>query len=60
MKLSAYHKSQGDTVEFVEENGHYDKVYLSKTFNLPAVKKIPSAPPPFFADEIQRGDRICD
>lgn len=39
MKLSAYHHSQGDTVKFIQEGGHYDKAYLSKTFNLPAIKK---------------------
>ena len=55
MKLSAYHRSQGDTVEFIQAGGHYDKAYLSKTFNLPAIKKIPQAPPLFVADEVQKG-----
>ncbi len=55
MKLSAYHRSQGDTVEFIQEGEHYDKAYLSKTFNLPAIKKIPQAPPLFAADEVQKG-----
>lgn len=33
MKLSAYHKSKGDTVEFVTNCfEHYDKVYVSKVF----------------------------
>lgn len=55
MKLSAYHKGLGDTVEFITEGGHYDKAYVSKVFNLPAVKKIPIRPPPFYADEIAKG-----
>lgn len=45
MKLSAYHKSLGDTVEFIQEGEHYDKAYLSKVFNLPTVRKIPTSPP---------------
>lgn len=32
MKLSAYHKQQGDTVEWVEPFGEYDRVYKSKIF----------------------------
>lgn len=55
MKLSAYHKSLGDEVSFIQEGGHYDKVYLSKVFNLPLVKKIPQNPPLFYADEIDKG-----
>lgn len=55
MKLSAYHKSLGDEVAFIEEGGHYDKAYLSKIFNLPLLKRIPQAPPPFYADEIEKG-----
>lgn len=45
MKISAYHKSLGDKVSFIEPEGHYDRVYLSKVFNLPGIKKIPQAPP---------------
>ena len=35
MKLSAWHKAQGDTVEWYEPmfSGHMDKVYLSKVFS---------------------------
>lgn len=35
MKLSAWHKSQGDTVEWYEPllSGHLDKVYMSKVFS---------------------------
>ncbi len=33
MKISAYHKSIGDTVEWWMPLGHYDKVYSSKVFD---------------------------
>ena len=35
MKLSAWHKSQGDTVEWYEPlfSGHMDRVYMSKVFS---------------------------
>lgn len=35
MKLSAWHKKQGDTVEWYESmfSGHFDKVYVSKVFS---------------------------
>lgn len=34
MKLSAYHKAQGDSVEFANAMfGDYDRVYMSKVFN---------------------------
>lgn len=32
MKISAWHKAQGDEVEFVFPLAHYDKVYVSKVF----------------------------
>lgn len=32
MKISAYHKKQGDEVEFVFPLKHYDKIYVSKVF----------------------------
>jgi len=32
MKLSAYHKAQGDTVEWWTPAGHYDLVYKSRVF----------------------------
>ncbi|GHU79968.1 radical SAM protein [Clostridia bacterium] len=43
MKLSAYHKAQGDTVKLVT-NGieRFDIAYCSKTFHLPEVRKIPT------------------
>lgn len=40
MKLSAYHKSKGDTVELARPFTHYDRVYISKTFNL-NLKTVP-------------------
>ena len=33
MKLSAWHKAQGDTVELWSESGSYDRAYLSKVFD---------------------------
>lgn len=33
MKISAYHKSLGDTVEWWMPNGEYDRVYSSKVFS---------------------------
>ncbi len=33
MKLSAWHKAQGDTVEWWSESGAYDRAYLSKVFD---------------------------
>lgn len=35
MKISAFHKKQGDTVEWVNYFEKYDKVYLSKVFTFP-------------------------
>ena len=32
MKISAYHKAQGDNVEFLNFLEHYDVVYVSKVF----------------------------
>lgn len=33
MKLSAYHKQQGDEVEFATPFCHYNRIYMSKVFN---------------------------
>lgn len=35
MKIAAYHKQQGDSVEWYEPllSGHMDKVYISKVFS---------------------------
>ena len=54
MKLSAWHKSQGDTVEWYEPfNGlinPFDKVYLSKVFSF-----TPDYEMPIYADIVVRG-----
>lgn len=51
MKLSAYHKQQGDNVEWYTMFGHYDIVYMSKifTFTPDYQYSIPNA------DRIDRG-----
>ena len=33
MKLAAHHKAQGDTVEWYQQDCHYDLVYQSKVFD---------------------------
>lgn len=52
MKLSAWHKSKGDIVEWYEPmfSGHFDKVYLSKVFSF-----TPDFEYPIDADEVERG-----
>lgn len=51
MKLSAWHKAQGDTVEWYDVfGGHFDKVYLSKVFSF-----TPDYEWPIDADEVVRG-----
>lgn len=52
MKLSAWHKAQGDTVEWWDGFAHYDRVYMSRVFD-----DIYSAdePEPCNADEIIKG-----
>ena len=52
MKISAWHKSQGDTVEWYEPmfSGHFDKVYLSKVFSF-----TPDYDYPIDADEVEMG-----
>lgn len=55
MKISAYHKFLGDTVEFVTNFFEkYDKVYISKVFNLdlPTINQINYIPQ---ADEVVYG-----
>lgn len=52
MKLSAYHKARGDTVDLVNHFEHYDKVYASKVFSFtPDIEESGIV----YADEIQRG-----
>ena len=50
MKLSAYHKAQGDTVGWADMFGHYDKVYMSKVFTW-----TDDDPFCYDADKIERG-----
>lgn len=50
MKISAYHKTLGDSVEFVQSGHNYDQVYISKIFS---ESKEPNIP--FTADIIHRG-----
>ena len=52
MKLSAWHKSQGDTVELWWGMGKYDRVYMSKVFDSAYTSDVPE---PFNAKEIIRG-----
>lgn len=50
MKLSAWHKSQGDHVEFADMFGSYDRLYMSKVFTFSADDLMV-----YKADEIQKG-----
>lgn len=52
MKISAWHKSRGDTVEWWWGFGHYDRVYMSKVFDATYTTDIPE---PLNADEIIKG-----
>lgn len=52
MKLSAWHKSQGDTVEWWWGWGRYDRVYMSKVFD---ETYSPDVPEPLNAKEIVKG-----
>lgn len=52
MKISAYHKAQGDTVEWWWGFGQYDRVYMSKVFD---ETYTPDMPEPLNADEIIKG-----
>lgn len=52
MKLSAWHKEQGDEVEWWWGWGHYDRVYMAKVFDETYTKDIPE---PLNADEIIKG-----
>lgn len=52
MKLSAWHKSRGDTVDWWWGFDHYDRVYLSKVFD---ETYTPDIPEPVNADEIVKG-----
>lgn len=52
MKISAWHKSQGDEVEWWWGWGHYDRVYMSKIFDETYSRDVPE---PINADEIIKG-----
>lgn len=52
MKLSAYHKSLGDSVEFINYFEHYDLVYASKVFSFTEDIEDNAI---VNADEIQKG-----
>lgn len=52
MKISAYHKSMGDTVEWWWGFGHYDRVYMSKVFDDTYTADMPE---PLNAAEIIKG-----
>lgn len=52
MKISAWHKAQGDTVEWWWGWTHYDRVYMSKVFD---ETYTPDIPEPVNADEIIKG-----
>lgn len=52
MKISAYHKAKGDTVEWWFGFDHYDRVYMSKVFD---DTYTPDIPEPLNADEIVKG-----
>lgn len=52
MKISAWHKAQGDDVEWWWGFSEYDKVYMSKVFD---ETYTPDIPEPFNAREIVKG-----
>lgn len=52
MKISAYHKAQGDDVEWWFGFGEYDRVYMSKVFD---ETYSPDIPEPLNAKEIIKG-----
>lgn len=52
MKLSAYHKAKGDSVEFVTGFNHYNRIYISKVFDETYSQYSDGF---MFADEIVRG-----
>lgn len=52
MRISSYHKSIGDDVEWWREDGHYDLVYKTKVFS---DSYTPDIPDPVNADAVYRG-----
>jgi hypothetical protein len=56
MKLAAHHAAQGDSVKLIDDfSERFDVVYCSKTFNLPAIRKIPQIPCMPNADIVHTG-----
>ena len=56
MKLSAFYKAAGHNVKLIDDfTERFDIAYCSKTFNLPAIKKIPRLVSLPLADEIHLG-----
>ena len=57
MKLSAWHKTQGDNVDWYDPmfSGHLDRVYMSKVFSF-----TPDFEYPVNADEVVGGHRVCN
>lgn len=52
MKISAWHKTKGDTVEWWWGFGHYDRIYMSKIFD---DTYTPDIPEPLNATEVIKG-----
>lgn len=52
MKISAWHKTKGDTVEWWWGFGHYDRIYMSKIFE---DTYTPDIPEPLNATEVIKG-----
>lgn len=52
MKLSSWHKEQGDTVEWHSWDGWFDKVYMAKVFSEAYTEDVPE---PFNATQVIRG-----
>jgi len=50
MKIAAWHRAQGDVVEWAEPSRHYDVLYQSKIF-----KSSPDVPDIYHADRVERG-----
>lgn len=50
MKIAAYHRSQGDSVEWADQLTHYDRIYMSKVFTF-----TPDIIDYYNADEIIKG-----
>lgn len=52
MKLSAWHKAQGDQVDWWWGIGHYDRVYMAKVFDDTYTDDMPE---PYNTDEVVKG-----